>query len=539
MQISGTSLLSPSLMRGMSDLRDSFDSLNKQLSSGKVADNYADLGDGRALSLAMRSSVARMSGYQTTISRVNLKLSGATAALQQINTLAASQRNDTVVTSSPIITSTTDKTGAVVGQTQAQVAAGLRLTDALAALNTDVAGSYLFSGSDTNTQPVLDSDTILNGRSGQSGLIDVIGERRKADVGHIDLTGSPATAGRLTVSDNGTGTVTLAKDASVFGFKLGAGAVTSTLDGPSVTQSASAPYAIAIQDTGTQAKAGQVVTVKLSLPDGTSTSLTLTATDGDPATGQFKIGATSAATLANLKTALTSGLSDAAQSTLAAASAMKASSDFFAAGPNTPPVRVNLGSPPGAPEDATSAIGDAANTVVWYQGQDSVSGTPAVKDGGKARATMTAQIDLSVKISYGAEANERGIAQGLAAIGAMAATSFSADQIDAKTSTLSSSNAKALNNAMVDRVRDALQVNNGANSVVGITTELAGATEQSTAVSTRLKAAQNAAQDAIDSVENADPTAIYAQISEVQTRLQASYQTASLLSKLSLVNYLG
>jgi flagellar hook-associated protein 3 FlgL len=45
-------------------------------------------------------------------------------------------------------------------------------------------------------------------------------------------------------------------------------------------------------------------------------------------------------------------------------------------------------------------------------------------------------------------------------------------------------------------------------------------------------------QNSIDSVENADPTTIAANLLAVQTRLQASYQTTAAIAKLSLTDYL-
>ena len=95
-----------------------------------------------------------------------------------------------------------------------------------------------------------------------------------------------------------------------------------------------------------------------------------TADDGS----QFEIGATLADTVTNLRAAILSNLSTRTQTTLAAASSVVASESFFAAGPNTPPQRVDF-TPPATAATATSLRDDAADTVTWYIGDDDPSVT--------------------------------------------------------------------------------------------------------------------------------------------------------------------
>ena len=54
----------------------------------------------------------------------------------------------------------------------------------------------------------------------------------------------------------------------------------------------------------------------------------------------------------------------------------------------------------------------------------------------------------------------------------------------------------------------------------------------------RSPTAVNSAQDLIDGVEKSDDQQVAASLLAIQTRLQASYQTTSMLSKLTLVNFL-
>ena len=104
--------------------------------------------------------------------------------------------------------------------------------------------------------------------------------------------------------------------------------------------------------------------LRFTLPDGTSESITLTATtSATPGPNQFTIGATPAATAANLQAALTTSLGKLANTSLTAASAVAAANDFF----GDPPQRV--AGPPFATATALVA-GTPADTVSWYTGED-------------------------------------------------------------------------------------------------------------------------------------------------------------------------
>ena len=115
------------------------------------------------------------------------------------------------------------------------------------------------------------------------------------------------------------------------------------------------------------------------MPDGTTSSLTLTATTSTtPAAGEFTIGANTAATATNLQTALSTAVGKLANTELVAASAFAASDNFFNA---SPPLRVS-----GAPfNTATSLVaGTSANSVQWYKGETGSD---------PARGTAVARVD--------------------------------------------------------------------------------------------------------------------------------------------------
>ena len=80
------------------------------------------------------------------------------------------------------------------------------------------------------------------------------------------------------------------------------------------------------------------LTLTFNLPDGSTEDLKLQATTSTtPGPNQFTIGATPAATAANLQAALTSAVGTLAHTALSAASAVTAANDFF----TNPPQRVS------------------------------------------------------------------------------------------------------------------------------------------------------------------------------------------------------
>jgi flagellar hook-associated protein 3 FlgL len=290
-------------------------------------------------------------------------------------------------------------------------------------------------------------------------------------------------------------------------------AVSSTLTGATVTGPTGSPAAISVDLGTTNPNPGDRLNITLSMPDGTTQSIQLTATTtSPPPAGSFTIGTTPAATAANLQTALQTSVNTVANTSLVAASAMEASSNFF----DQPPQRVS--GPPFA--TATSLVnGTSANTVSWYTG-----GTAA----GSARATQVAQIGLGQTVNYGVQANEQGIASQLQAIAAFAAFTVSPTNTNAaaQVSDLSASVAQAL----------ATQPNQ--QSIQDIQTDLANAqTSMSTASSLQTQT-QSTLQDMVSQIETVSPDQVASQILSLQTSLQASYQTTSMLSQLSLVKFL-
>jgi flagellar hook-associated protein 3 FlgL len=488
---SNTSLLGQSVL----NIKNQLNTLQVQLATGEKSTTYSGMGTGEGFAIAARAQLANITGYQTTITNTGTTITAANTALQA---LASTSTNVETAANSGSQTLNSN------GQTAGQVTAISQLSSMLSILNTQGGNGYIFSGAATNTPSVASADAILNGNGAQAGLTQMISERQQADLGTTGL-------GRLTVTAPTTTSVSLAQDTSPFGIKLGA--VSSTLTGATVTGPTGSPPAISVDLGTTNPSPGDQLNITLNMPDGTTQSVQLTATTASPPpTGSFTIGATPAATAANLQTALTSSITTVASTSLVAASAMEASSNFF----DQPPQRVS-----GPPfNTATSLVnGTSANTVSWYTG-----GTTT----GSARATQVAQIGPGQTVDYGVQANEQGIASQLQAIAAFAAFTVSP----------SSSNAAAQISDMSASVAQALSTQPNQQSIQDIQTDLANAQAAMSTASSLQTQSKASLQDIVSQVETVSPDEVASQILSLQTSLQASYQTTSMLSQLSLVKFL-
>src|SRR5207237_6784276 len=132
---------------------------------------------------------------------------------------------------------------------------------------------------------------------------------------------NPAKFGVQSTSGPPTGALSLSEDVagSVFGFKLAG--VNSTLTGATVTGPSGSPAGISVSLGTINPSNGETIKFSVNLPDGSKEDLTLTATTATPpGPNQFAIGATPAATAANLQAVLTTGVDKLAHTALSAAS---------------------------------------------------------------------------------------------------------------------------------------------------------------------------------------------------------------------------
>jgi flagellin-like hook-associated protein FlgL len=494
--ISGRSALTAQFL---GSLRAQLDDLQRQLGTGKKSDDYAGLGLDRGLSVALRSQLSAISGFGDTITQVGTRLELAQTALTRMSAISGEIK-------ASAHTSIFELGGG--GQTVDQIAAGASLDELFAILNTRAGNRYMFSGRATDTAATALPDLILNGDGTRAGFRQVMAERLQADLGASGL-------GRLVTSRSGA-TVRIAQDAagSPFGFKLAN--ISTSIGGASVSGPSGSPPLESIT-LGAQPAAGDTVTLRLSLPDGTSETLTLTAAaSASPGPNQFSIGATTAATAGNLRTAINGALGTLAQTSLKAASAMAASQDFFDTDASRPPQRVA-----GPPFDSATALvaGTTADTVSWYTGD-------AATD--NARTTATARVDPSMSIAYGMRGNEDGIRSIVQAVAVFANTSYDG----------SDPNASDAYAALQQRVATVLSGQAGRQKVTDIAAELGGAQATLGAAKDRHGQTEATLSDLLQGIEGVRMEEVGAQILALQTNLQASLQTTALLQRTTLLDYL-
>jgi flagellin-like hook-associated protein FlgL len=484
----------------LSAMRSQLDDLQRQLGTGKKSDDYAGLGLGRGLTVALRSQLAAISGFSDTITNVGVRLEVAQTALTRISAIAGETKSAAHV-------SLFDLSGD--GQTVEQTVAMQAFDELLALLNNRVGERYIFSGRATDIPTTGTPDLILNGDGTRAGFRQVMAERLQADLGANGL-------GRL-VTARVAAAVSIAEDAagSPFGFKIAG--ITTTVTGATVTAPAGAPPSESIDFTGSTPVAGDTVTLLLSLPDGTSETLTLTATASTTASaGQFTIGATDDDTAINFHSALDAALATLAQTDLRAASGMAAAEDFFDVDDSRAPQRVD-----GPPFDTATALidGTAADTVTWYNGE---AGTDAT------RATAVARIDPAMAVAYGMRANEQGLRSVVQAVVVFAVNTFSATD----------PNGSQAYAALTQRVATALSGPPGQQTVKDIAAELGGAQATLKAASERHLQTEASLTDLLQGIEGVRLEEVGAQILALQTNLQASLQTTAILYRATLVEYL-
>ena len=339
----GNSVLGQSVRNIQNQLSD----LSTQLSTGVKSTNYAGMGVNEGFAVAARNQIANLTAFGTTMTNVNTIIGAGNTALQSLSTIANQVQNNAASTSQNITAS---------GQTIGQQNAESELSAIVGILNTQVGDRYIFSGSAISTPAVASSDDILNGTGTKAGLKQVIAERQQADLGTNGM-------GRLVISSPTTTSVNMAEDVagSPFGLKLGS--VTSSLTNTTVTGPSGSPPSVSVDMTAGNPNSGDQITFNFNLPDGTSESIQLTASSATPTpTGSFAIGATPAATMANLNSALNSAVSTLAGTKLVAASAVEAGDNFFNTDSTATGGVVNNKLATPAPITGATALSGAAGT---------------------------------------------------------------------------------------------------------------------------------------------------------------------------------
>ncbi len=477
--------------------------LERQLATKERAESYGDLGMDRRTSLDLNAKVSSIDSWLGGIALADVNLKLSSQAVESFAKLTNETVNDT--RSNSYVASST-------GRSAPQVLAEEKFKQTLDLLNTSVNGRYLFSGKTSDVQPTVSYSEMIEGDgAGRAGLRQLISERRQADLGVSGL-------GRLTTG-GAAATATIADEAPAhsYGFKLAGASSSSAAMTPVYTAGPPADIAVTVASLPT---AGDTLRIKLNLPDGTQEEIVLTArapnTNGS-ASDSFEIGADVNTTAANLRSSITAALTKGAATTLSAASSQVAAANFFAGSVSSPPLRVP--GPPYNTATAAPAAGTAANTVIWYQGDDGSD---------PARSTATVQVEKGQLVGTGARANEEAFRVGLAQFAVMAIETFPA----------ADPNSQTRYEAMTSRVSEKLGFGGSVQKPAEIITEFGSSQTSLARAKERHQSTKDYLATALDSVQNVTAEEVAVQILALQTQLQASYQTTAILSKLSLTNYL-
>src|SRR5262249_48361885 len=140
-------------------------------------------------------------------------------------------------------------------------------------------------------------------------------------------------------------------------------------------------------------------------------------------------------------------------------------------------------------------------------------------------------VDTTMTVSYGVRANEQALRTVIENVAVFSAVNFQA----------SNPNSSAAYNALGQRVALALNVQPGARTQTtqNIETELPNAQNSVKTTTDQQKQTQSTLQTFIQGMTGVSNEEVASEILTLQTQLQASLQTTAMLSKLSLVNYLG
>lgn len=486
-------------LREVANTRAQMAEVQTQIASGKVASTYGGLGQDRSVSLALRQEMGSIAAYRDSIGLALPRVKIVQSAVQGMRDIASSTR-------SAMLVSGLDLNGS--SQSMAQTQGRVQLGATLDLLNTEIGGRHLFSGTGIDRSPVAQVGEILDGADGKAGFRQVMDERRQADLGADGR-------GRLVLQTAGS-SVQLAEDAagSPFGFKMDA--VSSTLTGTAVTGPAGSPAAIGVAFSASLPDAGDTIALTLAMPDGTSSEVRLKAVrTGEAGEGEFLVGADANATAANFRTALAASVEKLAGRELAAASMQAAANDFFTSG-TAVPQRVD-----GPPFSSATALRDAtdSDTVRWYRGE--ISDAPA-------RETSLAKVDDRQIVAYGARADEAPFATLVKQLAVLSSATFAESDGDAY-------NKYA---AMTGRVGSQLAYSVKADSLDRVVGDFAVAEGALSAADERHDGTDNMLTGYLAGIETTDVNQAGAKLLSLQTQLQASYQVTSMLSQLSLVNFL-
>ena len=497
MSITGPGSITAASVAAQTNMMNQLNTLGQELASGQAAQTYSDLQSQSGVTLALNAQLSAIAGYGNTATTVGTTLSVAQSVLTQLGSAgssivqAISQQGSFQLNNS--------------GQTITQGAAAAQLDNILSLLNTQVGSNYIFSGS--ATEPAVRGQRFgYSQRQWRPGRLDPIDLRTPASRSWRQPTRPFERHGRR------RGFVHRDAQSGRHPLRLSLTGVNSSLTGATVTGPSGSPPSISVA-LASNPNPGDSIQFQLTLPDGSTQTISLQATTSSPpGANQFTIGTLPSDTATNLQAALTSAITGLTQTALPAASAMAAANDFFG---SNPPLRVN-----GSPPNTSTALvnGTTANTVFWYTGEN--GSTPA-------RQTASAQVGPAMTIDYGMRANEQALTTLVANVAVLAATTYSATD----------PNAQANYQALSQEVATNLDGPPGTQTVSDIEADLANAQTTVSNAGTLNTQTQTTLQDMLQNIDGVNQNQVGENILTLQNSLSASMSVTARLAQMSLVNY--
>jgi len=483
----------------VTELQARLSKVQSQIASGKKAEGFRDLRSDSLRVLTLRNELQTMEVYKKSIAIATTRLTvmqdsfsrmGALGDKAKINAVQARYENE-------------PRLGTIKLTAETQLAELINLA------NSRVDGRSIFSGAKLDEAPVVDIDTLLNGDplKGLKGLNDLITDRRQAD--GVDNVGQPG--GLDTAATAGPGATATLTDNSAgdgFGFTL----ETAVASGSLSAAPTGTPTDLFTVSGFAGVAEGDTVTFELGLPDGTTTTLTFTATReaSETGNGTFLIGADEDASAGNFAGELRAELETLAATELRAASANAAAAMMF---DNDPPLYV--GDPGGTPTVETDDP-DSPTVVQWYRGDTSATGRDAVQ----------AKVDDGTYIGYGVRANEAPIRDTIKSLAVFASVDYQGDTGDEKQMYFS----------LIERVTQTLSV--AGSGIKDLQGEIGIKEELIVSIETRHESVTALTNNQLSDLEGVDLYEAAARFSEYETSLQASYSITARVQNLSLVNFL-
>lgn len=170
--------------------------------------------------------------------------------------------------------------------------------------------------------------------------------------------------------------------------------------------------------------------------------------------------------------------------------------------------------------NATSFVSNPNDTVAWYQGENGAD---------PARLTTGTKVDDNLTLNYGARANEKAYREVVQSLAAFVTADFSSAQSD----------NKEFYQALADRVKGSLsKTENGVSAISQNHIEFAAAFRAADDAGNRHRVAEATIDTAVGDIEGINREEVAIRLLQLQTTLEASYQSTRIAFQLTLANYI-